>query len=158
LIRKLEAGDWRAVKAIFAEGIATGQATFETEAPSWEHWNGAHFGGLVAEEDGEVVGWTALTPYSARACYAGVAEESVYVAERARGRGVGGALLGSLIDQSERNGIWTLLAGVFPGNRASVTLHLGAGFRPVGLHERIGRLNGEWRDVLLLERRSEVIR
>jgi L-amino acid N-acyltransferase YncA len=158
LIRKLEAGDWRAVKAIFAEGIATGQATFETEAPSWEHWDGAHFGGLVAEEGGEVVGWTALTPYSARACYAGVAEESVYVAERARGRGVGGALLGSLIDQSERNGIWTLLAGVFPENRASVTLHLGAGFRTVGLHERIGRLNGEWRDVLLLERRSEVIR
>jgi phosphinothricin acetyltransferase len=158
LIRDLEAEDWPAVKAIFEEGIATGQATFETEAPSWEHWDGAHFGGLVAEEDGEVVGWTALTPYSARACYAGVAEESVYVAERARGRGVGRALLGTLIDRAERNGIWTLLAGVFPENRASMTLHLGAGFRTVGLYERIGRLNGEWRDVLLMERRSEVIR
>jgi L-amino acid N-acyltransferase YncA len=158
LIRALEARDWPAVKAVFEEGIATGQATFETEAPSWEHWDGAHFAGLVAEEEGEVVGWTALTPYSARACYAGVAEESVYVANRARGRGVGRALLRGLIDESERSGIWTLLAGVFPENRASVTLHLGCGFRAVGMYERIGRLNGNWRDVLLLERRSEVIR
>jgi L-amino acid N-acyltransferase YncA len=158
LIRALEARDWPAVKAVFEEGIATGQATFETEAPSWEHWDGAHFGGLVAEEEGEVVGWTALTPYSSRACYAGVAEESVYVANRARGRGVGRALLRGLIDESERSGIWTLLAGVFPENRASVTLHLGCGFRAVGMYERIGRLNGSWRDVLLLERRSEVIR
>ena len=146
------------MKAIFEEGIASGQATFETEAPSWEHWDGAHFGGLVAEAEGEVVGWTALAPYSSRACYAGVAEESVYVAARARGRGVGRALLDAVIEESERNGIWTLLAGVFPENRASVTLHLGSGFRAVGLHERIGRLNGDWRDVLLLERRSEVIR
>jgi L-amino acid N-acyltransferase YncA len=158
LIRKLEETDWPAVRTIFEEGIATGQATFETRAPSWEHWDGAHFGGLVAEEAGEIVGWTALTPYSSRACYAGVAEESVYVAARARGRGVGRALLDALIDESEREGIWTLLAGVFPENRASVSLHLGCGFRAVGLHERIGRLNGDWRDVLVLERRSEVIR
>jgi phosphinothricin acetyltransferase len=158
LIRRLEARDWPAVKAVFEEGIATGQATFETEAPSWEHWDGAHFGGLVAEEAGDVVGWAALTPYSSRPCYAGVAEESVYVAARARGRGVGRALLEALIDASERDGIWTLHAGVFPENRASITLHFACGFRAVGLHERIGRLNGEWRDVLLLERRSEVIR
>ena len=144
--------------AIFEEGIATGQATFETEAPSWEAWGGAHSTALVAEEEGEVVGWVALSPYSARRCYAGVAEESVYVAARARGRGVGRALLGAIIDESERNGIWTLLAGVFPENRASVSLHLASGFRAIGLHERIGRLNGAWRDVLLLERRSEVIR
>jgi L-amino acid N-acyltransferase YncA len=158
LIRELEAKDWPAVKTIFEEGIATGQATFETEAPSWEDWDGAHFGGLVAEEDGEVVGWTALTPYSSRPCYAGVAEESVYVAARARSRGVGRALLDAMIESSERKGIWTLQAGVFHENRPSVTLHLSCGFRVLGLHERIGQLSGEWRDVLLLERRSEVIR
>jgi L-amino acid N-acyltransferase YncA len=158
LIRALEARDWPAVKAIFEEGIATGQATFEAAAPSWERWDDAHFGGLVAEDRGEVLGWTALTPYSPRPCYAGVAEESVYVAARARSRGLGRALLRGLIDESERSGIWTLLAGVFPENRASVTLHLGCGFRAVGMYERIGRLDGNWRDVLLLERRSEVIR
>jgi L-amino acid N-acyltransferase YncA len=158
LIRELEAKDWPAVRSIFEEGIATGQATFETEAPSWEAWDGAHSGGLVAEENGEVVGWAALSPYSARTVYAGVAEESVYVAAQARGRGVGRALLEALVDHSEQVGIWTLQAGVFPENRTSVTLHLGCGFRVVGLRERIGRLNGEWRDVLLLERRSEVIR
>jgi L-amino acid N-acyltransferase YncA len=158
LIRELDPKDWPAVRTIFEEGIATGQATFETEAPSWEDWDGAHSMRLVAEEDGEVLGWAALAPYSARACYAGVAEESVYVAARARGKGVGRALLTALVDRSEQAGIWTLQAGVFPENRASVTLHLGCGFRLVGMHERIGRLNGEWRDVLLLERRSEVIR
>jgi L-amino acid N-acyltransferase YncA len=158
LIRELDPKDWPAVRTIFEEGIATGQATFETEAPSWEDWDGAHSMRLVAEEGGEVVGWAALAPYSARACYAGVAEESVYVAARARGEGVGRALLTALVDRSEQAGIWTLQAGVFPENRASVTLHLGCGFRLVGVLERIGRLNGEWRDVLLLERRSEVIR
>jgi phosphinothricin acetyltransferase len=158
VIRVLEAKDWPAVRAIYEEGIATGQATFETEAPSWEHWDGAHSSALVAEEDGEVVGWAALSPYSPRAVYAGVAEESVYVAERVRGRGVGRSLLEELVRRSEEAGIWTLEAGVFPENRASVTLHLGCGFRLVGVRERIGRLHGEWRDVLLFERRSEVIR
>jgi phosphinothricin acetyltransferase len=158
LIRDLDPKDWPAVRTIFEEGIATGQATFETEAPSWEDWDGAHSMRLVGEEEGEVVGWAALAPYSARACYAGVAEESIYVAARARGKGVGRALLGALVNRSEQAGIWTLQAGVFPENRASVTLHLGCGFRVVGVLERIGRLNGEWRDVLLLERRSEVIR
>jgi phosphinothricin acetyltransferase len=158
LIRELDPKDWPAVRTIFEEGIATGQATFETEAPSWEDWDGAHSMRLVAEEDGEVVAWAALAPYSARPCYAGVAEESIYVAARARGKGVGRALLAALVDRSEHAGIWTLQAGVFPENRASVTLHLGCGFRLVGVLERIGRLNGEWRDVLLLERRSEVIR
>jgi L-amino acid N-acyltransferase YncA len=158
ILRKLEAEDWPAVRTIFEEGIATGQATFETEAPSWEAWEGAHSGGVVAEVDGEVVGWAGLSPYSARPVYAGVAEESIYVAARARGRGVGRALLEALVDRSEQAGIWTLEAGVFPENQASVALHLGCGFRVVGVRERIGRLGGEWRDVLLLERRSEVIR
>jgi L-amino acid N-acyltransferase YncA len=158
LIRELEAKDWPAVRSIFQQGIATGQATFETEAPSWEAWDGTHSGGLVAEEGGEVVGWAARSPYSTRPAYAGVAEESVYVAAEARGRGVGRALLAALVEESEQAGIWTLQAGVFPENRASVTLHLGCGFRVVGMRERIGRLKGEWRDVLLLERRSEVIR
>jgi phosphinothricin acetyltransferase len=158
LIRELEAKDWPAVRTIFEEGIATGQATFETEAPSWEDWGGAHSTGLVAEEDGAVVGWVALAPYSSRPCYAGVAEESVYVAAASRGRGVGRALLEAVIEESERNGIWTLLAGIFPENRASVTLHLDCGFRLVGLHERLGRGAGGWRDVLWFERRSEVIR
>ena len=146
------------MRAIFGEGIATGQATFETETPSWEQWDGVHSFCLVVEEDGGVVGWAALAPYSERAVYAGVAEESIYVAERARGRGVGRTLLEELVRRSEQAGIWTLEAGVFPENRASVALHLGCGFRIVGVRERIGRLNGEWRDVLLLERRSEVIR
>jgi L-amino acid N-acyltransferase YncA len=161
LIRELEEKDWPAVRTIFEEGIATGQATFEAEAPSWEAWDGAHLPELrlVAEEDGEVVGWAALSPYSSRAVYSGVAEESVYVAARARGRGVGRALLEAMTARSEAAGIWTLEAGVFPENRASVTLHLACGFRMVGLRERIGKHdNGEWRDVLLLERRSEVVR
>jgi L-amino acid N-acyltransferase YncA len=159
LIRALEARDWPAVRSIFEEGIATGQATFETEAPSWEDWDGAHLTQvrLVAEQDGEVVGWAALSPYSSRAVYAGVAEVSVYVAAPARGRGVGRALLEALVERSEAAGIWTLEAGIFPENRASVTLHLGCGFRVVGLRERIGQLDGQWRDVLLLERRSEAI-
>ncbi len=147
------------MRTIFEEGIATGQATFEAEAPSWKAWDGAHSAALVAEEDGEVLGWAALARYSHREVYAGVAEESVYVAERARGRGMGRALLDAIIEHSERAGVWTLEAGVFPENRASVSLHVRCAFRAVGLRERIGRMpNGEWRDVLLMERRSEVIR
>jgi L-amino acid N-acyltransferase YncA len=157
LIRELEAKDWPAVRTIFEEGIATGQATFETEAPSREEWDGAHFGGLVAEEGGEVVGWAALSPYSSRPAYAGVAEESVYVAARARRRGVGRELLEALIERSEQAGIWTLQAGIFPENRPSVTLHLSCGFRLVGVRERLGHMDGQWRDVLLLERRSGVV-
>ena len=148
--------DWPAVKAIYEEGIATRVATFETEAPSWEDWDAAHLEEhrLVAEDDGEVLGWAALGPYSSRRVYAGVAEESVYVAERARRRGVGRALLEALVESSELGGIWTLQAGVFPENTASVELHRRCGFRVVGLRERLGRLDGAWRDVVLIERRS----
>jgi len=155
LIRGLEESDWPAVRAIFEEGIATGTATFEREAPSWEDWDGAHLPlRLVAEEEGEVVGWAALAPYSARECYRGVAESSVYVAAQARGRGVGRALMERLVAESDAAGYWILLAGVFPENEASVELHRRLGFRVLGRHERLGRLNGEWKDVLLLERRS----
>ena len=144
------------MKAIFEEGIAAGLATFETEAPSWEDWDGAHLPlRLVAEEDGAVVGWAALTPYSDRECYRGVAESSVYVAERARGRRVGFALMERLVQESERTGYWTLQAGVFPENEASLALHGRCGFRVVGVRERLGQLGGEWKDVVLLERRSE---
>jgi L-amino acid N-acyltransferase YncA len=151
--------DWPQVAAIFEEGIAARLATFETAAPTWSDWDASHLAAhrLVAEEDGEVVGWAALGPYSERACYRGVAEISVYVAERARGRGVGRALLEALVAGTERDGIWTLQAGVFPENRASLALHRACGFRVVGVRERIGKLDGAWRDVVLLERRTKEI-
>ena len=141
--------------AIFAEGIATGLATFETDVPSWEDWDAAHLAEhrFVAEVDGEIVGWTAVVPYSRREVYRGVGEESVYVAERARGRGVGAALLAALIQSARRSGLWTLQAGIFPENEASLALHGALGFRRVGVRERIGQLEGAWRDVVLLELR-----
>jgi len=156
VIRKLRAGDWDAVAVVYEEGIATRMATFETAAPAWADWDAAHLPAcrLVAEEDGEIVGFAALARVSSRCVYEGVAEESVYVAERARGRGVGRALLEALVAGSERDGIWTLQAGIFPENRASLALHHACGFRTVGIRERIGRLDGAWRDVVLLERRS----
>ena len=144
------------MRGILEEGIATRVATFETVAPSWGHWDGAHLPlRLVAEEDGEVVGWAALAPYSERECYRGVAESSVYVAAQARGRGLGRALMERLVRDSEEAGFWTLQAGVFPENEESLALHRRCGFRVVGVRERIGRLDGEWKDVVLLERRSE---
>jgi L-amino acid N-acyltransferase YncA len=148
--------DWPEVKAIYEEGIATGQATFETEAPTWETWNENHLAKcrLVARNQGEVVGWAALSPVSGRCVYAGVAEVSVYVAAKARGRGIGKALLGQLIKESEGAGIWTLEAGIFPENGASISVHKACGFREVGRRQRLGQLAGAWRDVLLMERRS----
>jgi L-amino acid N-acyltransferase YncA len=157
-VRDLRPLDWPEVARIYEQGMRTGQATFETETPSWEDWDAAHLLGhrFVAVEGDAVLGWVALSPVSGRCCYAGVAEDSVYVAEEARGRGVGRALLTSVVESSERAGIWTLQSGVFPENEASVALHLACGFRVVGVRERLGRLHGVWRDVLLLERRSEV--
>jgi phosphinothricin acetyltransferase len=155
LIRELRPDDYAAVAAVYEEGIRTGNATFETAAPSWEQWNERHLPEprLVAEEEGGVVGWAALVPYSRRGCYSGVAENSVYVAGRARGRGVGYGLLRELCVRADGLGIWTIQAGVFPENEASVALHERCGFRRVGVRERIGQLDGVWRDVVLLERR-----
>jgi len=155
LVRPLERGDYPAVAAVFAEGIATGQATFETAVPSWEEWDAAHLRvhRFVAELDGEVAGWCAVVPYSRREVYRGVGEESVYVAERARGRGVGRALLEAVIGSARAGGLWTLQAGIFPDNDASLALHRSLGFRDVGVRERIGRLHGTWRDVVVLELR-----
>ena len=151
--------DWPEVKAIYVEGIATGHATFETEAPVWEAWDAAHlrFARLVARDGQAISGWAALSPVSRRRAYAGVAEVSVYVAVNHRNAGVGRALLDALIAESEKNGIWMLQAVVFPENAATIGLHLRCGFREVGRRERIGKLNGEWRDTILLERRSALI-
>ena len=155
LVRPLDPDDYSAVAAVFAEGIATGLATFETEVPAWDEWDEGHLADhrFVAELDGEVVGWIAVVPYSRRAVYRGVGEESVYVAERARGRGVGRALLEAVIESARDGGLWTLQAGVFTDNAASLALHRAGGFREVGIRERIGQLDGVWRDVVLLELR-----
>lgn len=159
VIAGMTAADWAAVCAIYEEGIATGDATFEAEAPLWEHWDAGHLPQprLVAREGGVVVGWVALSPVSGRCVYAGVAEVSVYVAAAARGHGVGNALLGALVTASEQAGIWMLQASIFPENVASATLHQGQGFRLVGCRERLGQMRGVWRDVLLWERRSRVV-
>jgi L-amino acid N-acyltransferase YncA len=155
-IRDLRPEHWPEVAAIFEAGIRTGDATFETEAPSWEEWDRAHLEGqrLVAIADDRVVGWAALSGVSERCCYAGVAECSVYVAPDAHGLGVGRALLEALIVRAEDAGIWTIQAGIFPENTGSLALHERCGFRVVGVRERLGQLHGVWRDVVLLERRS----
>ena len=157
-LRELRPDDWPAVRAIYAEGIRSGHATFETETPSWEVWEAAHPElRLVAERDGAIVGWAALSPVSARRCYRGVGEVSLYVAEEARGAGLGRVLLERLVALSEAAGYWTLTAGVFPENEASLRLHTACGFRQVGVRERLGELGGVWRDVVLLERRSTLV-
>jgi phosphinothricin acetyltransferase len=156
IIDLMQPHDWKFVQAIYLEGIATGQATFETEAPDWERWNAGHLPQcrLVARNGDGLLGWAALSPVSRRKVYAGVAEVSVYVADSARGRGVGGALMRALIEASERHGVWTLQSSIFPENHASVALHLKHGFREVGRRERIARHHGVWRDTVVLERRS----
>jgi L-amino acid N-acyltransferase YncA len=158
-IDEMKLGDWEQIRAIYLEGIATGQATFETEASNWEQWDGAHLvrPRLVARYGEAVLGWAALSPVSRRRAYAGVAEVSVYVGAEHRGAGVGRALLEALVIESEKNGIWTLQAITFPENTGSVALHLSCGFREVGRRERISKLNGSWRDTVLLERRSSTI-
>ena len=158
-LRALTEDDWTAVADIYWEGMRGGLATFQTEVPSWEDWDAAHLGGhrLVAELFGEVVGWAALSPSSTRRCYAGVVENSVYVAPEARGHGIGRALLDELIAGAEAAGIWTIQTSIFPENRVSLALHERCGFRVVGTRERIGKRDGVWRDTVFLERRSSLV-
>jgi phosphinothricin acetyltransferase len=157
-IDTMRGDDWPAVRQIYRDGLATGQSSFEMEAPTWEAWNAGHHqhSRLVARCAGQVVGWAALAPVSARRCYAGVAEVSLYVAAEARGQGIGALLLRTLIAESERNGIWSLYGGTFPENTASIRLQLAAGFRIVGCRERIAQHHGVWRDTIITERRSKV--
>ena len=151
--------DWEQVRDIYLEGIKTGQATFETEAPDWERWNSSHLPHcrLVTRLGERITGWAALSQVSNRRVYSGVAEVSVYVASNSRGLGIGKALLEALINCSEQHGIWTLQAGILLENDSSIALHKKCGFREVGRRERIGQLQGTWRDVLLLERRSKIV-
>jgi phosphinothricin acetyltransferase len=158
-IHAMTADDWPAVRRIYLEGIAAGNATFETEAPTWQSWEAGHhsFARLVLKVDDEIVGWSALSKVSARRVYEGVAEVSVYLATEFRGRGFGRVLLEALIQEAERSGVWTLQASIFPENSASIELHRRCGFREVGRRERIAKLNGTWRDTVLLERRSIIV-
>lgn len=159
VIEEMQPGDWAAVRDIYLEGIAAGNATFETSAPAWDEWDRHHLPvcRLVARAGAQIVGWAALSPVSRRPVYAGVAEVSIYVAAQARGQGVGKALLNALVQASEQNGFWTLQAGIFAENQASLALHKACGFRRVGVREQLGQANGVWRDVVLMERRSMVI-
>jgi L-amino acid N-acyltransferase YncA len=158
-IGPMEPIGWPEVRAIYEEGIATGNATFETSVPDWQTWNAKHLDAarLVARRDGQVLGWVALSPVSSRCVYSGVAEVSIYVAASAQGQGLGKSLLRAAVAGSEEAGIWTLQAGIFPENLASIALHKSCGFREVGVRDRLGRLAGVWRDVMLLERRSNIV-
>lgn len=158
-LRRLTEADWPAVARIYEAGIATGMATFEPEVPSYPSWDAAHHNELrlVACREGHLLGWAAASPVSDRCCYGGVVEESVYVDPSEKGRGVGHSLLETLLVRSEQLGIWTVQAGIFPENAASLALHQSCGFRLVGRRERLGQLAGVWRDVLLLERRSPLL-
>ncbi|MCR9226737.1 MAG: GNAT family N-acetyltransferase [Flavobacteriaceae bacterium] len=158
-IGTMKPSDWQEVSAIYLEGIATGLATFETKAPSYEQWDNAHTQEcrLVAKNDGIIVGWAALSPVSSRCVYGGVAEVSVYISDKNRGKGVGKLLMHHLIEESEKAGYWTIQSGVFPENTASIKLHEKTGFRYIGKRERVGRIHGVWKDNLLFERRSNSV-
>jgi L-amino acid N-acyltransferase YncA len=159
IIDSMQDGDWERVRAIYLEGLASGQASFETEAPNWEHWDEAHLrhSRLVARDGERVVAWAALTPISRRRCYAGVAEVSFYVSAAHRGRGLGKRLLRELVAASERLGIWTLYGSTFPENEASLQVQSACGFRVMGRRERIAQHHGVWRDTVITERRSRVV-
>lgn len=158
-IRPMAPEDWQAVSQIYLEGIATGLATFEKDIPSYEAWDSAHMKvcRLIAEQDGSILGWAALSPVSSRCVYGGVGEVSVYVGKNSRGMGVGKSLLEALVKESEKEGLWTLQSGIFPENEGSVKLHEQAGFRFLGKRERVGKLDGVWKDNVLYERRSKIV-
>lgn len=148
------------VARIYEEGIATGVATFETSAPAWKDWDATHlkYGRkAIIDPDGQMLGWSALSPVSNRCVYGGVAEVSVYVAQSARGKGIGSTLLNILITESEKNNIWTLQSGIFRENEASIAIHEKCGFRMIGYKEKIGKLHGIWKDNVLMERRSKIV-
>ena len=157
IIDNMKAGDWKDVRAIYIEGIATKNATFEQNAPNWEDWNRNHLsiGRFVARENNQIIGWAALSPISKRSVYSGVVEVSIYISDHAKGRGVGKRLLNRLVEASEKAGIWTLQGGIFPENEASIAIHKACGFRIVGVRERVGKMDGVWRNVVLMERRSK---
>jgi L-amino acid N-acyltransferase YncA len=158
-LRPLQPHDWAAVAEIYWDGMRDGLATFQTEVPTWAEWDAAHLPEhrLVADLLGDVVGWAAFSPASRRRCYAGVVEDSIYVARGARGLGIGRALLEALVAGADASGIWTIQTSIFPENRASLALHERCGFRVVGTRERIAKRDGIWRDTIFLERRSEVV-
>lgn len=156
IFRTMTAEDWTSVAEIYRQGIETGNATFQQEIPNFEEWDAEHLKKcrIVCVVENELAGWAALTPVSERCAYAGVAEVSVYVADKFRGQNIGLQLLGQLIEESENENLWTLQSGIFPENTASLKIHDKLGFRKVGYRERIGKMNGKWRDTILLERRS----
>ncbi len=158
-IRPMQENDWPSVSEIYAQGIATGFATFETEVPDFHGWNKAHLQNcrFVAEQEGEIAGWAALSPVSGRCVYGGVGEVSVYVATTHHGLGIGRKLMAHLILASEKEGLWTLQSGIFPENTASIKLHEKSGFRKIGYREKVGKLHGQWKDNLLFERRSKLV-
>jgi len=159
IIRPMKADDWKAVSQIYAEGIATGLATFEKTVPTYESWDLAHMKScrLVAVQANLILGWAALSPVSSRCVYGGVAEVSVYTGKDSRGMGIGKLLMETLIAESEKEGIWTLQSGIFPENKGSIRLHEKVGFRHIGKRERVGNLDGIWKDNVLFERRSKVV-
>ncbi len=159
VIREITEADYPAVKRIFEEGIASGNSTFQKTAPVWNEWNESKlpYCRLAAVVDKEIAGWTALTPTSKREVYKGVNEESIYIAEKYAGKGIGKLLLNTLIEESEKQGVWTLYAAIFPENKISIKLHISCGFREIGFMEKAGCMNGVWRDTILFERRSKKI-
>jgi phosphinothricin acetyltransferase len=159
-IEEMESSDWEEVKNIYVEGIKTGLATFQTEAPTWENWDKSHLQScrLVARSESSILGWVALSPTSSRSCYAGVVEVSIYIGEKYKGQGIGKSLLTSIIKQSEENGIWTLYCAIIRENIGSIVLHRKCGFREIGIREKIAKMSNEaWHDVVLMERRSQVV-
>ena len=157
--RPMKSGDWIAVADIFKQGMETNNATFDKVIPTWEEWDKAHITScrIIAEKENEVIAWAALLPVSPRVCFSGVAELSIYVDSKHRGLNVGSMLLKQLILESEKEGFWTLHAGIFPENIASIKLHKSLNFREIGYREKIGKMNNVWRDIVLLERRSKTV-